>query len=151
MPWVKIDDHYDEHPKFASVGPLGVALWLAGLAYCNRNLTDGFIPWSVAPTLVAWAFSGPRDGADGESYRVRWTIGINSGAHGEDVTSEYVIGLLVDAGLWDEGDDGYVVHDFDQYQPTRAEVQAERARKQAAGRAGGLASGRARGRADGRA
>ena len=44
MPWVRIDDGYADHPKMAAVGPLGQALWLAGLAYCNRYLTDGFIP-----------------------------------------------------------------------------------------------------------
>jgi len=123
MPWVRVDDHFDEHPKMARVGPLGWAMWVAGLAYCNRNLTDGFIPWSVAMRLVSWEFLSPHP-SDGTT--LVWTIGIGTGAHGEDVTCEYVIGLLVDACLWTEVDGGYRVHDFKDYQPTRDEVLAER-------------------------
>lgn len=26
MPWVRLDDHFDENPKVLSVGPLGLAL-----------------------------------------------------------------------------------------------------------------------------
>ena len=54
MPWVKIDDHFSEHPKHARVGPPGWGYWLAGLAYANRNLTDGFIPHAVAYSLATW-------------------------------------------------------------------------------------------------
>ena len=28
MPWIKVDDHFDEHPKIAKCGPLGIAMWL---------------------------------------------------------------------------------------------------------------------------
>jgi len=56
---------------------------------------------------------------------------------------------LVSAGLWDLLEDGsYSFHDWDKYQPSAAEVRAERQdkheKKVAAGRAGGLASGVAR-------
>ena len=34
---------------------------------------------------------------------------------------------LVDAGLWDEADNGYKFHDWEDYQPTRAQVESERA------------------------
>ena len=123
MPWVKVDDHCDEHPKMARVGPLGWAMWLAGLAYCNRNLTDGFIPYTTARRLVSWDFLMPRNGSDIESI---WTVGINSGMHGEDVDSPLVIGMLVDAGLWEEVPGGYRVHDYMEYQPSKLEVVAER-------------------------
>jgi hypothetical protein len=46
---------------------------------------------------------------------------------------------LVDADMVEEVEGGYRLHDFCQWNPTRAEVEAERARKAAAGRAGGLA------------
>jgi hypothetical protein len=29
------------------VSPTVWGVWLAGLAYANRNLTDGFIPWQA--------------------------------------------------------------------------------------------------------
>ena len=55
---------------------------------------------------------------------------------------------LVAAGLWEEIDDGYQVHDWLEYNPTAEEVRAEQARKHEAkaraGRAGGIASGVAR-------
>ena len=133
MPWVKVDDHFDEHPKLARVGPLGWGVWLAGLAYCNRNLTDGFIPWAKARSLCSF------DAVDDDG--TLWRLGRTSGMSGDDIESEWVIGLLIEAGLWDEVDngrgrvDGYRIHDYDQYQPSKADVLAEReanARRQSA-------------------
>ena len=137
MSWVKVDDHFDEHPKMARVGPLGWGVWLAGLAYSNRNLTDGFIPIEVAEAI-------------GGRWRVRcdglvWNLCRTSGADGEDMTSEWVTDLLIDAGLWEVAEDGYRIHDYAQYQPTRADADARaddiRAKRAAAGKAGGLRSG----------
>jgi len=139
MPWIRIDDHYDEHPKFARAGPLGVVMWLAGLAYCNRNLTDGFIPWNVARRLVSWEFlmtEGDRD--------LIWDVAIGTGMHGQEVDCPLVIELLLSAGLWTEEAGGYRVHDYSDFQPTKAQVVAERASKAAAGRAGGIAAAAAR-------
>lgn len=43
--WVKVDDHFDEHPKWADAPGDSIALWLAALAWCNRNdSTEGYIP-----------------------------------------------------------------------------------------------------------
>lgn len=151
MPWIRVDDHFDEHPKLAAVGPLGMVMWMAGLAYCNRNLTDGFIPWAVAESLVPWDFldrSGPS----------RVYVGsVQYGVSDEGAVScSYVARLLVDAGLWAETRGGYLVHDYGDYQPTKAQVQADRDAKVAAGRAGGIATAAAHaqhrpstGRADG--
>lgn len=126
MPWVRVDDHFDEHPKFAQAGPLGTALWLAGLAYCNRNLTDGFIPWAVAHRLVSWEFLGDEYHKD-RGY-VKYTIAITTGMQGDDVTSEFVIEQLVSAGLWEVVERGFMVHDYADYQPTKDQVLAERSR-----------------------
>lgn len=43
MTWVKIDDQFQDHPKFLDVSLAGVGLWVAGLAYSNRYLTDGLL------------------------------------------------------------------------------------------------------------
>lgn len=55
---------------------------------------------------------------------------------------------LVKAGMWRQEDGGYRFHDWLDYQPTAAEVQADRSAKHEAkvraGRAGGVASGVAR-------
>lgn len=142
MAWIQIDDHYDEHPKHAAAGPLGQALWLAGLAYCNRNLTDGFIPWSTARRLLSWEYLGPDDG--NERGRKVYHIGASCGMHGEDVTCELVINILLDVELWEEVDGGYQVHDYKDWQKSKDEILELRAKKVAAGQAGGQASAKAR-------
>lgn len=118
MPWVRIDDHFDEHPKLLKVGPLAWGVWLAGLAYCNRNLTDGFIPWAKARQLASFEVI---DGGD-----VVWRLARTSGHAGEDIDADWVVGLLVDAGLWTITDGGYEVHDYADFQRPKDEVLAER-------------------------
>lgn len=136
MPWVRIDDHFDEHPKHAAVGPLCWGVWLAGLAYCNRNLTDGKIPWAKAHALCSFQTV--------DENGVIWTLGRMSGHAGHDIEAEWVIETLVRAGLWDEVPGAYLVHDYEKFQPTKAQVLAEREQKRAAGSAGGKASAKAR-------
>lgn len=122
MPWVRLDDHFDEHPKLAKVSPVALALWVVGLAYCNRNLTDGFIPESIALRLIA--ARKPRGPID----------------------------ELLTAGLWLKATSrlGFSIHDFEKYQPSKAEVLAERARiaaqRSVAGRARANGSVRVSGR-----
>jgi hypothetical protein len=112
MGWIRISDDYYDHAKFAEVGPIGVAVWLAGLAYCNRNLTDGFIPRTAANRLIC---------VDG--------LGIFTGNFsGEDATVEDGIQELVESGLWIKVPRGYQVHDYLDYQPSGDEVRAKRER-----------------------
>jgi hypothetical protein len=73
-------------------------MWVVGLAYCNRNLTDGFIPLAKVDGLISWRFWDP----DGKE----WTVDRSSGMGGDRVTGEFVAGRLVSAGLWDEVDRG---------------------------------------------
>jgi hypothetical protein len=125
MTWVRIDDHFDEHPKLAEAGVVCWGVWLAALAYCNRNLTDGFIPWTVARGLGSWEVL---DVEMEEGRRRVWEIGRATGMHGEDMDTEWVIERLVAVGLWEQVDGGFRVHDYTDYQPTKAEVLAERAK-----------------------
>src|SRR5690606_7095075 len=76
-----------------------------------------------------------------------WEVSMTSGMQGEDVTCKTIIPLLVDAGLWDEVEDGYVIHDYTDYQPTKEQVEEERRKKSEAGRLGGQASAQARAQA----
>lgn len=139
MAWIRVDDHFDEHPKLAKIGPLGWGMWLAGLAYCNRNLTDGFIPWTKARTLASF------ETLDGED-RI-WTLSRTCGMTGDDIDANWVINLLVDAELWEVVDGGFQIHDYNDYQPTKAEIEEQRTKKSAAGQAGGRASVEARAQA----
>jgi hypothetical protein len=50
--WARVDDQFGEHPKVLSLGRdrfAGMGVWLLGLTYANRFLTDGFIPDAALP------------------------------------------------------------------------------------------------------
>jgi hypothetical protein len=47
MGWVRLDDGFAEDPVIANLSNDAFALWVSGIAYCNRRLTDGFIPLQV--------------------------------------------------------------------------------------------------------
>jgi len=121
MPWVKIDDNLPNHPKVIAAGLHGLAFTVAGIAYCQRNLTDGFIP-----ALVVLTFVPHISARAAQAQAVR----------------------MVGAGLWELRDGGYQVHDYHDFNPTKEEVLARRAEvhdaRVAAGRQGGIRSGEAR-------
>lgn len=118
MAWVRIDDSFAQHPKLAKAGPLAMAMQIAALCYCNRNLTDGFVPRAIARTLLDWEVV--------ESSGRVCTLAYTSGMAGNDVTSEWVIGILVESGMWIERANGYQIHDYLEYQPSASEVKEQR-------------------------
>jgi len=118
MTWVRIDDSFAQNPKVVGAGPLAMALQVAALCYCNRNLTDGFVPRPVARTLLDWEIV--------DSSGAVLTLAFTSGMSGNDVTSAFVISLLLDCGMWIEEEKGYRIHDYLQYQPSSQDVKAQR-------------------------
>lgn len=117
MGWVRLDDQFYDHPKFAQAGPLGLALWVTALAWSNRNLTDGFVPTSAIKRLVDF---------DG----VAW--GCWMGEHfggGDDAEPIDVAAHLVKCRLLEEVDGGYLIHDYHDFQPAADEVLAKRAKE----------------------
>lgn len=98
MGWVKLDDQFGEHPKIARVSDTALALWVTGLAYCNRNLTDGFIPSTVG------------------LGQLRYCEGNAAPAIRE----------LESVGLWHAVRGGWQVHDYSDFQPSREAILAER-------------------------
>ncbi len=112
MAWVKLDDGFAQHPKLMRAGPLALAMQVAGLCYANRFLTDGHIPAAVVPTLLP--LGGVADVSD-------------------------VVASLVKYGLWTESGEGYEIHDYLEYQPSREEALALREARRDAGRRGGEA------------
>ena len=117
MPWVRIDDEMPHHPKVVQVGPLGFAMQVAGLCYCNRFLTDGFIPTAAVPTFLD--FSELDEHAFNGRGGVCWMA----------------VAKLVEAQVWEETENGYQIHDYLDYQPSKAAILAERERNSRAGRA----------------
>lgn len=98
MTWVRLDEAMPEHPKIAALSDSAFALFVTSLCYANRNLTDGFIPYGVGHGQLRFCEGNPVP----------------------------AIRELEAAGLWDEIDGGWQVHDFADYQPSRESVLADR-------------------------
>lgn len=63
MTWVYLDDHFDENPKVLDVfeqDPQAIVLYIAGLAYCARNATDGHIPGTKISALLGYRVKAQR-------------------------------------------------------------------------------------------
>jgi hypothetical protein len=108
MPWVKLDDGFMEHPKVVAAGGHATLLFVAGLCYCARNLTDGKIPAAMVPRLTD--LTAPMKLAR----------------------------KLVVVGLWEEIEGGYLVHDWLDWNPSAAETLAKRAAASETKRKAGL-------------
>jgi hypothetical protein len=53
--WVKLDDHFHDHPKIEALSSDAYRAFVGGLCYCARYLTDGSIP---APRVLLLAPKG---------------------------------------------------------------------------------------------
>lgn len=105
MPWARIDDAFDDHPKVLAVlehdqGGAAIGLWTLCLTWAHRNtLKRGKTPGLITASLPRrYLGPGARD----------------------------LAAILVKEGLWEplaEGD-GWMIHDFDQYLPTAKTSQA---------------------------
>lgn len=122
MAWVRLSDDFYDHPKFDKAGVLGIALFAAGLAWANRNLTDGFIPRRAALRLLDF-----EDVVD--AVRDADRNGVTNGLHNDDLTpaiTRNAVQSLVDAGLWHTEEGGYRIHDYLDYQASKAQIEAGR-------------------------
>ncbi len=121
MVWARIDDAILDNPKIAKVGVYGFALHIAGITWCSRNLTDGLIPFARVQSLLPLN----RVNIDRQNPLALEDGGSSiSGDTGLDVHT--IATKLVEAGLWADTDDGYEIHDFLEYNPSRVEVLAAR-------------------------
>jgi hypothetical protein len=132
MPWVRLDEQFPDHPKVQVVGPLASRLHVCALAYCNRLLTDGFVPTNKVGTLAD--FSEVWDQPDG--------------AADFGVDPYRLADRLCEARMWKKVTGGYQLHDYHDYQPSRADEHEKRRQKAEAGAKGGKASGESRRRSE---
>jgi hypothetical protein len=96
MPWVKLDDRFPSHRKIALLSDRAFRLHVSAMCWCAENLTDGHI-------------------SDRELALVANVRNIKATAQ-----------QLRDAGLWDRTEDGWAIHDYLDYNPSRDQVLAER-------------------------
>lgn len=100
MTWFRVDDKFGDHPKVRKLrgdkAP-AVGVWTLCGTWSADNLSDGFVPTEVVQRF------DPK-----ERYAKR----------------------LVDVGLWtvteQDSETGYQFHQWDEHQPTRAQVQKRR-------------------------
>lgn len=123
--YVKVHDGLPDHPKIIEAGGEAGWMYICGLAYASRQLTDGVIPKRLVRRLT--------DGSNPEASA----------------------SALLRVGLWHEGEhdcprcpqagpDAYVIHDYLDHQRSAAEVEDLRQKRSAAGRRGGKRSGESR-------
>lgn len=96
MAWIRIDDQIADHPKFLKAGAVASWLWVSCLAYCQRYLTDGFIPEQILPRL------------------------------GTVRNAKALAERLVEVRLLERVEGGYRVHDYLEYNSSAQEVKSDR-------------------------
>lgn len=111
MPWVRFDDQFTIHRKVDGLSDAAYRLHTSAIFWCARNLTDGFVS---------------REDLDGVTARVR--------------TPERFAAECVKRGTWHEARhdcgsdncaapvdaDGWVIHDYLEYQFSKEQVLADR-------------------------
>lgn len=111
MPWVRFDDHFPVNRKVDGLSDTAFRLHVSAIFWCARNLTDGVVPEADLELVTA---------------RVRAPARFST--------------ELVHRGLWHEagfecgsehcpppGPDGWVIHDYWEFQPSKEKVIADRA------------------------
>jgi len=96
MPWVRLDDRFPSHRKVALLSDRAFRLYVSALCWSSENLTEGRILAKELPLVSR--VRGPKTAA----------------------------AELEAAGLWDRAEAGWVIHDYLEYNPDRARVQADR-------------------------
>lgn len=110
MPWVKIEDRYPANRKIALLSDGAFRLDVEALCWASENGTDGVI--RKDELAVIHKAGKPRNAAE-LVRRGRWHC-----ADGEPCGSDRCP---------PPGPDGWVIHDFWDYQPSRADVDEQRA------------------------
>jgi hypothetical protein len=109
MVWVKIDDHFDEHPKWADAPGDSIALWVAAMAWCNRNdSTEGYIP----------------------AFKLEGRVKVRN--------LKATVADLVKRDAFHPAEGGYVIHDYPEFQQPE-KVREIRQKRSRAGKRGAAA------------
>jgi uncharacterized phage protein (TIGR02220 family) len=110
--WVAVDDGFPDHPKILALGedaPAGMALYIASMCWCGKHLTDGALPYLQVPRLVPYLQDAER-----------------------------IADRLLEVGLFERNGKGWKLHDWADYQRSKARAEYIRGERAKAGRRGGL-------------
>lgn len=109
MTYARFDDRMDDNPKVADAGPLVRDLHAQAIRYCSRELTDGRIASSILRKIA------------------RDITGQFAEMYGATVNPSTVISHALACGLIEQDADGYLVHDYLDWNSSREHVLAQRA------------------------
>src|SRR5579875_1045638 len=103
MAWGRIDDGFDDHPKVLELleheqGCAAVGLWTLCFTWAHRNTRKAGKTPGLIPAGLPRRYLGP--------------------------AARELAGLLVSVGLWDEAEDGWLIHDFGDYLATERTREA---------------------------
>ena len=102
MGWARIDDGYYDHPKVLRAVELdagSIGLHVRAISYCAKQELNGHIPERAVCALMPLQ----RD-------------------------REKAVAALIEVGLFQATEDGYVLHDYLDYNPSREEILEKRKR-----------------------
>jgi hypothetical protein len=107
--WNRLDDGLHSHPKAQDAGLEAMGLWCLTLSHCGAYLTDGHLKRAAAHRIAC-----------------------------SEKKLDELSSRLVAAGLWElhPSGDGWQVHDYAEYNPSREQVLAEREARRAGGQKG---------------
>lgn len=100
MPWAKLDDNFSDHPKVMHAwaeDPRSLGLHTMALAWSMRHGTEGKVP-------TFWVSSKIPDAGERDA----------------------VAAALVQSGLWKKNGEGWIIHDFLEWNPSNADITARR-------------------------
>ena len=132
MPWFKVDDQLPMNPKVIGLPLEALGLWTICGAWSAAQLTDGFVPDRVVSAMLGSHLSATL------STTLSGTLSSAAKQDAKRPLDDPVQSLL-DAGLWMQVEGGYQYHDWGEFQPTKAAVEAPRKRMADIGRRGGKA------------
>ena len=103
MAYAQVDDLFADHHKNVSLSDAAFRLHVTGILYCNRQLTDGYIPADDVPRLV-------------RRYKKAALVELLTIGQWQSVT------------IPDTGVVGYLLHDYLDWNPSRAVVEDRKAK-----------------------
>jgi hypothetical protein len=88
MSWARLDDNFHDHPKVVGLTLPALGLWTVCLTWAHRNIQQCREPGHL-PVGTVRRFAGPKASRLGAE--------------------------LVDAGMWESSEGGWLIHDFGDY------------------------------------